>query len=103
MAIVAVPQVPSLTEDRYEEVVRRLTNGKARLESPSDLPFEGLLVHAAAQSENGFLIFDVFESEEAFSRFSEAVRPIAHEVGNEDPPKAYPAHTFISSGDAPGD
>jgi hypothetical protein len=103
MAIVAVHQVPSLTQDRYEEVVRRLTNGKARLESPSDLPFEGLLVHAAAQSENGFLIFDVFESEEAFSRFSEVVRPIAHEVGIEDPPKAYPAHTFISSGDPPGD
>jgi hypothetical protein len=31
MAIVAVHQVPSLTQDRYEEVVHRLTNGKAGL------------------------------------------------------------------------
>ena len=103
MAVVAVHQVPSLTQDRYEEVVRRLTNGRGRLKSPSELPFEGLLVHAAAQSENGFLIFDVFESEEAFSRFSEAIRPVAQEVGIEDPPKAYPAHTFIWSADPLGD
>jgi hypothetical protein len=96
MAIVAIHQVPSLTRERYEEVVRRLTDGRRRLESPSDLPFEGLLVHAAAQSENGFLIGDIFESEEAFSRFSEAIRPIAQDVGIEEPPKAYPAHTFIS-------
>jgi hypothetical protein len=47
MAIVAIQQVPSLTRERYEEVVRRLTDGRRRLESPSDLPFEGLLVHAA--------------------------------------------------------
>jgi hypothetical protein len=47
MAIVAFHQVPGLTRERYEEVVRRLTDGRRRLESPSDLPFEGLLVHAA--------------------------------------------------------
>jgi hypothetical protein len=59
--------------------------------------FRGLLVHAAAQTETGFLVFDVFESEEAFNRFVEAVRPIAQEVGIEEPPNAYSAHTFISS------
>ena len=42
MLIMAVHQVPSLTQERYEEVIRRLTNGKSRVESPSDLPFEGL-------------------------------------------------------------
>jgi hypothetical protein len=40
-------------------------NGKRRLESPSDLPFDGLLVHVAAQTDGRFLIFDVFESEAA--------------------------------------
>lgn len=96
MATMVVHHVPSLTQERYEEVVRRLTNGKRRLESPSDLPTEGLLVHVAAQTENGFLVFDVFESQEAFDRFREVATPIATEVGIEDPPKAYPAHTFIS-------
>jgi hypothetical protein len=51
--IMVVHQVPSLTQERYEEVVRKLTNGKRRLESPADLPFDGLLVHVAAQTENG--------------------------------------------------
>ena len=54
MLIIGVHQVPSLTQERYEQVVRRLT-GKDRLESTSDLPFEGLLLHAAGQGKNGFL------------------------------------------------
>jgi len=92
----AVHQVPSLTQERYEEVIRRLTNGKSRVESPSDLPFEGLLVHVAGHGENGFCVVDVFESEEAVRRFRETISPIAEEVGIEDPPEFFPAHTFVS-------
>jgi hypothetical protein len=94
--IIAMHQTPSLTLERYEEVVRRLTNGKRRLESPSDLPFEGLLVHAAGQGPNGFCIFDVFESEDAVERFREAVGAIPEQVGIEEPPLFFAAHTFIS-------
>ncbi len=96
MLIMALHQVPSLTQERYEEVVRRLTNGKSRVESPSDLPFEGLLVHVAGQGENGFCVVDVFASEEAVHRFRETISPIAQEVGIEDPPEFFPAHTFVS-------
>jgi hypothetical protein len=90
-----VHQTPSLTRERYEEVIRRLSGGKARADSLEDLPFDGLLVHVAGETENGFVIFDVFESQEAFDRFGEVVSPIAREVGIEEPPKAYPAHTSI--------
>jgi hypothetical protein len=93
--IMAVHRVASLTEERYEEVVRRLT-GRPRLQSPSDLPFDGLLAHVAAQTDEGFLIVDVFESDEAVSRFNEAMRTIPREVGIEEPPRFYPAHTFIA-------
>jgi hypothetical protein len=95
MLIMAIHQVPSLTQEKYEEVVRRLTNGKSRLESPSELP-EGLLIHAAGQGKNGFCIFDVFESEEAVENFRDLVTPIAQSVGIEDPPEFFPAHTFVS-------
>src|SRR5215475_6463885 len=64
MLILAIHQTPSLTQERYEDVVWHLT-GKTRIETPSDLPFDGLLVHAAGQGPNGFCVFDVFESEEA--------------------------------------
>ena len=95
MLIMAVHQIPSLTRERYEEVVRRLT-GKERLESTADLPFEGLLFHAAGQGKKGFCIVDVFESEAAVERFSEAMGSIPREVGIEEPPDFFPAHTFIS-------
>ena len=94
--ILAVHQVPSLTKERYEEVVRRLT-GKPRFDSAADLPFEGLLVHAAGEGADGFCIIDVFESEEAAARFREAVGTIPLEVGIEEPPDFFPAHTFVSA------
>jgi hypothetical protein len=96
MLVMAVHQTPSLTQQRYEEVIRRLTNGRSRLKSPSDLPFEGLLVHIAGQGRNGFCVVDVFESEEAVDRFNQAIGSIPREVGIEQPPDFFPAHTFIS-------
>jgi hypothetical protein len=96
MLVMAVHQTPSLTQERYEEVVRRLTNGKSRLESPSDLPFDGLLVHMAGQSGNGFCVVDLFESEEAVDRFNQAIGSIPRQVGIKQPPEFFPAHTFIS-------
>ena len=97
MLIMAVHQVPSLTQERYEEVIRRLTKGKTHLDSLSDLPFEGLLVHVTGQGKNGFCIVDVFESEDAVERFREAMGTIPLEVGIEEPPEFFPAHTVAVS------
>jgi hypothetical protein len=97
MLIMAVHQVPSLTQEKYEEVIRRLTNGeKSRVESLSDLPFEGVLVHLAGQSANGFCIVDIFESEEAVEEFRQVMGTIPQEVGIEEPPEFFPAHTFVA-------
>jgi hypothetical protein len=96
MLFMAVHQVPSLTQERYEKVVRRLTNGKSRIESPSDLPFEGLLLHVTGQGKNGFCIVDVFASEEAVAAFRDAVGTIPQEFGIEEPPDFFPTHTFFS-------
>ena len=95
MLILAVHRVPSLTRERYEEVVRRLT-GKARIEAASDLPFTGLIAHMAGESKDGFCVVDVFESEEAVERFREALGDIPREVGIAEPPDFFPAHTFMS-------
>jgi hypothetical protein len=97
MLIMAVHQVPSLTRERYEEVVRRLTNGKPRIESPADLPFNGLLMHVAGEGRNGFCIVDVFASEEAVAAFQEAIGTIPREVGIEEPPDFFPIHTYFSA------
>jgi|SRR6185312_3395874 len=97
MSVVLVHQGPSVTQEKYEQTVAKLTGGKSRLESPSDWPVEGLLVHAAGQSPQGFRVVDVWESEEACSRFGEILRPILQEVGIDDPPEIYPAAAFVSA------
>src|SRR3954451_8459748 len=93
MLILAVHETPTLTREKYEQVVKRLTNGKSRITSRADLPFEGLLVHATGEGPNGFYIFDVFESEAAVERFRAAMGTIPEEVGIEQPPIFFPAHT----------
>lgn len=96
MKVMVVHKTPTLTRERYEQVVRGLTGGKSRLESPDDVPTGGLLVHVAADTDDGFVIFDVFESQAAFDRFGEFVAPFAREAGIEEPPKGFPLHTYIS-------
>jgi hypothetical protein len=75
--------------------VRKLT-GKSRVESPADWPVEGLLVHAAGESQSGFRVVDVWESEDAARRFGEQLAPILQDVGITDPPDMYETHAFVS-------
>ncbi|HEV2475165.1 MAG TPA: hypothetical protein VGX22_01405, partial [Candidatus Dormibacteraeota bacterium] len=41
--VMVIHKTPTLTRERYEQVVRGLTGGKSRLESPDDVPTGGLL------------------------------------------------------------
>lgn len=97
MPVVLVHQGPTLTQERYEEAVRKVTGGKSRLETPADWPVEGLLVHAAGQSEGGFRVVDVWESEDAAKKLGDFLIPILQGVGVTDLPEVYPAHTFVSA------
>jgi hypothetical protein len=98
MPIVAVFQSPSLTRDKYEQAVRKLTGGKRnRMESTADWPVQGVLVHVAGQTEQGFRVVDVWESEDAFRRFGEKLMPILKEVGVEGAPESYQAYAFVSA------
>lgn len=38
---------------------------------------------------------------QAFGRFGEKLGPILQEIGVDDPPEVYPAHTFVSGWEAP--
>src|SRR5438445_10519484 len=97
MAVVAVFQGPTFTQEQYDQTVPGVTGGKDRVESPSDWPVEGLLAHIAGQGESGFRVVDVWESEEAFARFGETLMPILQDLGIEGEPEVYPAHTFVSA------
>ena len=96
MAIIAVFDDPTLTKQSYEESIRRLT-GKEKAESLTDWPVEGLVAHVAADTGSGFRVVDVWESEEAFRRFGEALAPVMKDIGIEGEPKVYPAHTIVTA------
>jgi hypothetical protein len=94
--IVAVFEVPDLTQQKYEETVRRLT-GKKQMTSSSDWPVEGLLVHVAGQGAKGFRVVDVWTSEDAFRRFGDKLIPVLREMGIEGEPEIYPSHTVVTA------
>jgi len=96
MPVVLVHQGPTITQERYDEAIRRLTGGKSRVESTADWPVDGLLVHAAGQGEHGFRVIDVWESEDACRRFGDRLMPILQEVGIKDEPEMYPTYAFVS-------
>lgn len=97
MPVVLVHQGPTLTQERYEEAVKKVTRGKSRVETPADWPVEGLLIHVAGQADGGFRVVDVWESEEAAAKFGQILIPILHEIGVIDQPEIYPAHTFVAA------
>ncbi len=96
MTVVLVHQGPDVTRASYEQVVRSML-GKERPESPSDWPVEGLLVHVAGDSPNGFRVVDVWESEEAVRQFGEKLAPHLQEAGITTEPEVYPTHAFVSA------
>lgn len=95
MPVVVIHQGPTLTRERYEQVVARMTDGRERLESLADWPVTGVLSHVAGDGPDGFTIVDVWESEEAFQRFGEQLGPLLGEAGIDEPPRTFPAHTFV--------
>lgn len=97
MSVVLIHHGPTVTQENYEATVQKLTGGKTRMESLSDWPVEGLLMHTAGQSPQGFRVVDVWESEEAAGKFGEILQPILQDVGITDPPELYPADVFVSA------
>jgi hypothetical protein len=100
--VLAWHQTPTLTRERYEEVVRRITGGKTRIESTADLPFEGLLVHAAGEGSEGFCVFDVFESESAVESFRTALGSVPRRLGSWSHRGSSPLTPWSSSNHAEG-
>jgi hypothetical protein len=93
VAVVAVFE--GVTQNQYEEAVRKLTGGKSRLESPADWPAPGLLVHAAGQG------FDRFPGRRRLG-VRGRVRRLRRDAradsagGRRHRPEVYPTHTFVS-------
>lgn len=94
MAIGVCFDLLGVTQEQYDEVAERLADGRG-LNRRSDLPVEGLLVHVAGATENGWRVVDVWESEEAFDRFGKKLGLTMSEVGISGRPTTFPIHNLV--------
>lgn len=74
MAIGIYFNPPSMTAAQYDEIIRRLD--EAGLGSPA-----GRMYHVCFGSGDKLQVFDVWQSQQDFDKFGEALMPIAQEVG----------------------
>ncbi|WP_344469456.1 hypothetical protein [Kitasatospora kazusensis] len=97
MAIVAVFDVPGMTQAQYEKSAEMVSGRPGPVKSAADWPVPGLISHTSAPTPDGWLVVDVWESEEAFQEFGKAIVPILQEIGVPNPqPKVYPTHTVVT-------
>ena len=86
MAVGILTAAPEFTKQIYDEVTQKMYGHPAPMhedESP-----EGLIVHSAGQGEQGYYVYDVWESREAFERFmEEKLGPAIAEVMGGPPPE----------------
>ncbi|MET7702425.1 hypothetical protein [Streptomyces sp. NPDC005485] len=97
MAIVVVFELPGMTQAQYERSAEMVAGRPGPVKSPSDWPVAGLLSHTAAPTSDGWLVVDVWESEEAFQQFGETIIPILKELGVSDAqPRVYPVFNAVT-------
>ncbi|MGW0336722.1 hypothetical protein ACWD0J_33595 [Streptomyces sp. NPDC003011] len=97
MSVIMVHEMPGVTQAQYEQVTDQVSGGKGGLGSRADYPVAGLLSHAAGPTAAGWIVVDVWESEEALQQFSERLRPALKEAGvPEGQPKIYSAFNVIT-------
>lgn len=99
MAIVAVFELPDMTQALYEQGASRLTGDHGLPKKASDWPVAGLVSHTAAPTpDGGWFVVDVWESEDAFRRFGEILMPMLNELGvSAAQPKIYPVFNVVTS------
>jgi hypothetical protein len=97
MAIIAVIDMPGMTQAQYEQSVEKVAGRPGPVKSPADWPVAGLISHTAAPTADGWLVVDVWESEEAFRQFGDTLVPILQELGLPDmQPQVYPVFNVVT-------
>ena len=73
MAVAVVLEIAGITQQQIDALNQRI--------APDGTSPEGQVFHAAGPTETGWVVVDVWESQEAFQRFVERTTPIAQELG----------------------
>ena len=94
MAILMLLELDGVTVGQYDQV-----NEALRIEGGDDAP-DGLISHAAAVTDRGLLIADVWDSEESLHQFDERLGAALAAAGVEPggAPRIHEVHNFIPQG-----
>lgn len=81
MAVAVVLELPNTTVEQYDRLVETVLGPGAKISPPE-------LFHVAGPTDTGIRIITVWESEQAFQRFTqEKILPAAQQVGLGGQPK----------------
>jgi hypothetical protein len=97
MAIGMLQTIPGGTEEQYEQIGERIFGSRSSDFSPSDAP-DGLIMHSAGPTDDGWYVYDIWESEEKLQRFvQERLMPAAQELGGPTPtpPQMFQIYNLI--------
>ncbi len=90
MAILVIHDGSEDTLANYDTVIKQLE--AAGLGQPPERLF-----HVAARKGSGYVVTDVWESQEALDRFSETLGPLLQQAGTPpSEPQIYPVHNRIT-------
>ena len=90
MAIVMIHDVSEGSLAQYDQIIRELEAG-----GNGHPP--GRLSHVAARKGDGYLVVDVWESQEDLDRFARTLVPLLERAGGPvPPPQIYPVHNVVA-------
>ncbi len=94
MAVTMVHEMPGANEDMYNKILSNMGM------PPEGQLADGQIAHIAAPMDGGWRVVDVWESEEAFSKFAQTrLGPAMAAAGgpaDAPPPKFYPVRNYNS-------
>ena len=88
MAIIAMFNVSGATAQKYDEVIRRLTEMGERVP-------DGQMYHVCYGDKNSLQVIDVFESQAKLEAFGAKLLPLLREMGIEAKPTVLEVHNII--------
>ncbi|SCK40239.1 hypothetical protein [Streptomyces sp. WMMB 322] len=98
MAVIVIFDSLGMTRGLYEQVSRGITGMNKVADKLGDWPVPGLISHVAAPTPGGFIVVDVWESEEAYQAFAAVVLPLLRELGAPNvEPRIYPVFRLVTS------
>ncbi|HEX2915853.1 MAG TPA: hypothetical protein VH186_34145 [Chloroflexia bacterium] len=84
--------------DESEDSLANYDEGIRRLEAVGEGHPSGRLFHTAARKGQGYLVVDLWESQEAMERFGRILMPILEQLGSPNAtPLVLPVHNIIQA------